>query len=138
MKIIKNDTQMKNLIATLTLAIVSLIVPLTASAQNASLTINNRSSYKLTVKVMRATGGLYTTVTIAPQSSRSISFGSSGTFFCKTKAESWSETLYKKSGTFSVQCDNYGYTKGSLDFYVSSSGYGSSGSSISKAEFEKN
>lgn len=129
---------MKNLIATLAFAIIALVAPLSASAQSASLTINNRSNYTLTVKVMRATGGLYTTVTLTPHSSRSISFGSSGSFYCKTKAESWGETLYRKSGFFSVKCDSYGYTQGSLDFYVSSSGYGSSGSSISKAEFEKN
>lgn len=118
--------------------VISLVTVIAANAQNASLTINNRSDYTLTVKVMKTYGGLYSTVTISPRSSRSVSFSSSGSFYCKTKAENSWETLYKKSSGFSVQCDQFGYTQGSLDFYVSSSGYGNSGSSISKAEFEKN
>ncbi|MCH5345801.1 MAG: hypothetical protein J1E63_01750 [Muribaculaceae bacterium] len=128
---------MKNFIITLVFAVFSLLMPATASAENASLTINNRSGYTLTVKVMKVSGGLFQTVTISPNSSRTIYFGASGAFYCKTKAERWGETLYKKGGSFSVQCDSFGYTQGSLDFFVSS-GYGSSGSSISKAEFEKN
>lgn len=119
-----------------------LITTISANAQygqsNATLTINNKSEYTLTVKVMRTYGGLYSSVVISPKSSRTISFSRSGSFYCKTKAEKWSETLYKRSGTFSVQCDDIGYTQTSLDFCVSSSGYGSSGSSISKSEFEKN
>lgn len=106
--------------------------------QNATLTIVNRSDYSMTVKVMRQYGGLYQTVYIAPKSSNTISFYRSGTFYTKTKAEKrLSPTLYKRGGAFSVQCDEEGYTSGTLEFYISSSGGGSMGQSISKAEFDK-
>ena len=60
--------------------------------------------------------------------------------FTKTKAVKdgiLGETLYRKGGTFTVQCDSEGYTEGTLEFYVSS-GTGGSGQGISKSEFEKN
>lgn len=105
--------------------------------QNASITISNRSDYTITVKIMKTEGGLYATRSIAPHSSSSVSFASSGNFYTKTKAEKGWETLYKQGGAFNIHCDYDGYTQGTLEFYVSG-GYGSSGQSISKAEFEKN
>lgn len=137
---------MKKLISILT-AVLTLSVVVSASAaensveydvyqQNAVIHISNRSDYTITVKVMRVNGGLYTTRTIGPRSSSSVSFEKSGDFYTKTKAEKGLETLYKKGSIFNVYCEADGYTEGTLEFYVS--GYGSSGQSISKAEFEKN
>lgn len=104
----------------------------------ASITIVNRSDYTLTVKVMRQNGGLYQMVCLSPQSSRSVSFARSGSFYTKTKAEkSWSTTLYKKGGCFNVQCDETGYTTGTLEYFISSTGGGTMGKSISRSEFEQ-
>lgn len=106
---------------------------------NASITIANRSDYTLTVKIMRTGGrGLYSTVNIYPHSSTVVSFSSSDSYFTKTKATKGgliSEPLYRKSGAFSVKCDETGYTEGTMEFYVSS-GAGGSGQGISKSEFE--
>lgn len=108
------------------------------TSATATLTIMNRSSYTLTVKIMKAGGrGLYRTVSISPKSSSTVSFYSSDTFFTKTKASKGLETLYKKSGTFSIQCDEEGYSQATLEFFVSSGG-GGTGQGISKAEFESN
>ncbi len=108
------------------------------SSVTASLTIQNRSSYALTVKIMRTGGrGLYQTLTIAPNSSGYVSFSKSDSFYTKTKASKGLETLYKKSGSFSIQCDERGYSQATLQFYVSS-GNGGSGQSISKSEFDSN
>ncbi len=112
-----------------------------SQSKSASLTIRNRSSYSLTVKILRTNGrGLYTTVYISPQSSTTVSFSRSDSFFTKTKAVKGGivpETLYRKGGSFSVQCDGNGYTEGTLEFFVSSGG-GASGKGISKAEFDSN
>ena len=108
---------------------------------NASITIINRSEYSLTVKILMTNGrGLYRTVYISPKSSSTVTFSSSDNFYTKTMAVKdglFGETLYRKGGSFSVQCDNHGYTEGTLEFYVSSNGSGSSGQGISKSEFEK-
>lgn len=110
----------------------------TSYSTNASLTIQNRSSYTLTVKIMRTGGrGLYQTLVISPHSSGYVSFSRSDTFYTKTKASKSFETLYKKSGAFSIQCNENGYSQAIIEFYVSS-GSGSSGHSISKSEFESN
>ncbi len=105
---------------------------------NASLTIQNRSSYTLIVKIMRTGGrGLYQTLNISPNSSGYVTFSKSDTFYTKTKASKGFETLYKKTGTFSIQCDETGYSQATLEFFVSS-GHGGTGQGISKAEFESN
>lgn len=126
---------MKKIFASL---VICLIVAISANAQNAQakLTISNRSDYTITVKVMRAEGGLYTTRTISAHSSSTVGFTRTGMFYTKTKAQKGLETLYRQGGTFEMQCDNSGYTEGTLEFYVSG-GSGASGQSISKAEFEK-
>ena len=104
----------------------------------ASITIMNRSDYSLTVKIMKTGGrGLYQTVNISPKSSSMVSFSSTDSFYTKTKASKRLETLYKKSGSFSIQCDERGYSQATLQFYVSS-GNGGSGQSISKSEFDSN
>lgn len=108
------------------------------SSTNASLTIQNRSSYTLTVKIMRTGGrGLYQTLSISPKSSGSVTFSRSDTFYTKTKASKGLETLYKKTSSFSIQCDETGYSQATLEFFVSS-GHGGTGQGISKAEFESN
>ena len=110
----------------------------TRSSANASLTIQNRSSYTLTVKIMRTGGrGLYQIISISPKSSGYVSFSKSDTFYTKTKASKGLETLYKKTGIFSIQCDETGYSQATLEFFVSS-GHGGTGQGISKAEFESN
>lgn len=108
------------------------------TSATATLTIMNRSAYALTIKVMKTGGrGLYRTLSISPKSSSTVSFYSSDTFFTKTKATKGMETLYKKSGMFSIQCDEEGYSQATLEFFVSSGG-GGTGQGISKAEFESN
>lgn len=134
---------MKKILAT----IISVITMTTAAiaatpsestyAQNATVTISNRSEYTITVKVMKSEGGLYSTVNLSPRSSRTVSFPKSGNYYTKTKAEKGWETLYKMGNSFNVYCERDGYTEGTLEFYVSSTG-GASGHSISKSEFEKN
>jgi hypothetical protein len=108
----------------------------TTSAK-ASLTIQNRSSYSMIVKIMKTNGrGLYQIVTIGPQSSSTVYFSRSDTFFTKSKATKGMETIYKKTSPFTIQCDETGYSQATLQFFVSS-GSGGTGQSISKAEFEK-
>ena len=126
---------MKKFIVAIVLSLVSIIC---ANGQNsqARLTISNKSDYAITVKVMKAEGGLYTTRTIGAHSSSTVSFSRTGMFYTKTKAQKGMETLYRQGSSFQMQCDNTGYTEGTLEFYVSG-GYGASGQSISKAEFEK-
>ena len=104
----------------------------------ATLELVNRSAYTLTVKILRTYGrGLYTTVSIRPGSSTVVSFPYTDSFFTKTKAEKGWETLYRKGNEFSVRCDDYGYSQGRLQFYVSG-GNGSAGQNISRNEFESN
>lgn len=111
-----------------------------SQSKSASLTIVNKSDYTLTVKILRTNErGLYRTVMISPRSSSIVTFSSTDNFYTKTKAVKdgiLGETLYRKGGTFVIQCDSKGYTEGILEFYVSS-GSGMSGQGISKAEFEK-
>ena len=134
---------MKKILATL-ISVITMTIAATAAtpsesayAQSAKVTIKNRSEYTITVKVMKDEGGLYSTVCLAPHNSSTVSFPKSGNFYTKTKAEKGWETLYKMGSSFNVYCESDGYTEGTLEFYVSSTG-GASGQSISKAEFEKN
>lgn len=105
----------------------------------ATLTIQNKSEYSLTVKIMYTNRrGIYQTVFVSPHSSRCVIFSRSDNFYTKTKAEKdWSGTLYKRGGVFQIQNDETGYSEATLEFYVSSYG-SSSGDSISKSEFESN
>lgn len=108
------------------------------SNENASLSISNRSEYTLTIKIMRVNGGgVYSAVSIPAQSSRTVYFSHSGSFYTKLKAEKGLETIYKQDSPFSIQCDSNGYTEASMSYYISSYG-GSAGKSISRSEFEKN
>ena len=133
---------MKKLLLAFLLMCIAIVVKAQFSdygSHNATLTIINKSDYTMTVKVMKQYGGLYQTVYISPGSYSTVSFSRSGNFYTKTKAEKkFSGTLYKKGGVFSIQCDDKGYTTATLEFVITSSGGGSMGQSISKAEFEKN
>ena len=42
--------------------------------QKASITFKNKSDYTMTLKVMKLYGGLYTTVTLSPHSSSTVTF----------------------------------------------------------------
>ena len=110
-----------------------------SSQSYATITIINRSDYSLTVKIMKTGGrGLYRIVNISPKSSSTVSFSNTDSYYTKTKATKGGivpETLYRKTGVFSVQCDENGYTEGTLEFYVTS-GSGGSGQGISRSEFE--
>ena len=114
------------------------MISLYTTSARASLTIQNRSSYTMTIKIMKTNGrGLYQFVTIGPQSSSTVYFSRSDTFFTKSKATKGMETIYKKTSPFTIQCDETGYSQATLQFFVSP-GNGGTGQSISKAEFESN
>jgi len=114
------------------------MISLYTTSARASLTIQNRSSYTMTIKIMKTNGrGLYQFVTIGPQSSSTVYFSRSDTFFTKSKATKGMETIYKKTSPFTIQCDETGYSQATLQFFVSP-GSGGTGQSISKAEFESN
>lgn len=105
-------------------------------SKRASITINNKSDYSVTVKIMRSSGGLYDVAYVSSRSSTTVYFSKSGDFYTKTKAEKRGDVIYKMGGGFSVICNDEGYSEGQLDIYVSS--YGSSGKNISSSEFERN
>ena len=114
------------------------MISLYTTSARASLTIQNKSSYTMTIKIMKTHGrGLYQIVTIGPQSSSTVYFSRSDTFFTKSKATKGMETIYKKTSPFTIQCDETGYSQATLQFFVSP-GSGGTGQSISKAEFESN
>lgn len=114
------------------------MISLYTTSARASLTIQNKSSYTMTIKIMKTNGrGLYQIVTIGPQSSSTVYFSRSDTFFTKSKATKGMETIYKKTSPFTIQCDETGYSQATLQFFVSP-GSGGTGQSISKAEFESN
>jgi hypothetical protein len=110
----------------------------------ASLTIVNNSKRTMTVKVMRkynSTSTKYQTITIAANSSSTVYFSESGTYFTKTKATLYGkDPIYKKGQSFSVTNDSSGYSELTLTFTVkeSKTSTSSSGQTISQAEFDKN
>lgn len=123
--------------------VIAVLIAIVANAQErASLTLVNRSDYTMTIKLMKSSysgDSLHTTVTLRPRQSQILYFGNTATFYTKTKAEKkLSPTVYKKGSKFSVYCGMDGYSESVLEFYLSSSGGGSMGQSISKAEFERN
>lgn len=105
--------------------------------ENASITFKNRSSYTMTVKIMKSYGGLYETVVLAPNSSRKVYFSSTSTYKMKIKATKNGSVSYHDGSSFSVTCDDYEWTEGEISFSLSSYGNGL-GPSISAKEFESN
>ena len=105
--------------------------------ENASITFKNRSSYTMTIKIMKSYGGLYDTVVLAPDSSRKVYFSSTSTYKMKIKATKNRSVSYHDGGSFSVTCNDYEWTEGEISFSLSSYGNGL-GPSISAKEFESN
>lgn len=109
-----------------------------SSSQNASITFKNHSDYTMTLKIVYASGGLYSTVTLRPHSSSKMSFSKSGTFKLKIKAvSSFGQVSYHDGRKFSVTCTSSEWTEGEMSFQMSSYGSGL-GPTISAKQFESN
>lgn len=108
------------------------------SRPQACITFTNRSDYTMTLRILHAGGGYYSTVTLRPHSSSKVNFSNSGNFKLKIKAtSSYGHTSYHDGGKFSVTCTNQEWTEGEMSFQMSSHGSGL-GPSISAKEFESN
>ena len=105
--------------------------------EQASITFKNRSDYSMVVKIIKSYGGLYETVYLGAQSSRTVKFGTSASYRLKIKATHNGHTSYHKGGNFSVTCTATEWTEGSMEFRMSTYGSGL-GPTISAKEFEKN
>lgn len=109
-----------------------------SKSQNASITFKNQSDYTMTLRILYASGGYYSSVTLRPHTSSSVSFSSSNTFKLKIKAvSSFGQASYHDGGKFSVTCTKTEWTEGEMSFRLSSYGSGL-GPSISAKEFESN
>lgn len=109
----------------------------------ARLTIENKSMRDMTVKVMKNEGDsdLHQELSIAPYSTETVYFSSTGYYFCKTKAVIKGKTpIYQKGEPFRVVNDNTGYSVMTLTFSIKESKFPqiTGGKTISKAEFDKN
>ncbi len=104
---------------------------------SATITFKNKSNYTMTLKIMYLRGGLYSTVTLSPHSSRVVSFSSSNTFKLKIRAVHNGSPSYHDGGNFSVTCTSTEWTEGEMSFSLSTYGNGL-GPSISAKEFESN
>ena len=105
--------------------------------QKASITFKNKSDYMMTLKVMKLYGGLYTTVTLSPHSSRTVTFSNTSSYKLKIKAVHNGRPSYHDGGKFSVTCNEYEWTEGTMEFMLSTYGSGL-GPTISAKEFESN
>lgn len=105
--------------------------------QKASITFKNKSDYMMTLKVMKLYGGLYTTVTLSPHSSRTVTFSNTSSYKLKIKAVYNGRPSYHDGGKFSVTCNEYEWTEGTMEFMLSTYGSGL-GPTISAKEFESN
>lgn len=105
------------------------------SQQKASITFQNKSDYTMTLKVMKLYGGLYTTVTLTPSSSHTVTFSNTSSYKLKIKAVYNGIPSYHDGGKFSVTCNEYEWTEGTMEFMLSTYGSGL-GPKISAKEFE--
>lgn len=105
--------------------------------QKASIVFKNKSDYTMTLKIIKQYGGLYTTVTLYPRSSRTVNFSSTSSYKLKIKAIHDGRPSYHDGGKFSVTCNEYEWTEGSMEFMLSTYGNGL-GPTISAKEFESN
>ena len=103
----------------------------------ASIKFINKSDYTLTLKILYANGGLYSTVVLGPQTYKIKTFGQSDSFKLKIKAEHYGIASYHDGGNFSVICTRTEWTDGEMSFSLSRYGNGL-GPSISAKEFESN
>lgn len=108
-----------------------------ASQNKASITFQNRSDYTMTLKIMKYYGGLYSTIVLSPHSSRVVYFDSTSSYKLKIKAVHDGTTSYHDGGSFSVTCNSYEWTEGTISFSLSTYGSGL-GPRISAKEFESN
>lgn len=109
-----------------------------SSRQNASITFSNQSDYTMTLRIIHAGGGYYSSLVLRPHSSSKVSFSSSGNFKLKIKAvSSFGEVSYHDGGNFSVTCNSTEWTEGEMSFRMSSYGSGL-GPKISAKQFESN
>ena len=112
------------------------------SFSQARLTIVNNSFREMEVKVMRGTdkGSLFKTVYISPNSSQTVYFRTSGSYFTKSKATlRGKDPIYKKGNPFRVTNNEQGYSVLTLTFTIKESAFPeSSGETISRTEFEQN
>jgi hypothetical protein len=126
------------------LLIITLILSKFVSLAQASLEVKNNSMRYMTVKVMRANGGissLFKTIKIAPHSNETIYFSNSGKYFTKTKAViNGKNPVCRKGQMFNVVNDATGYSVLTLTFSIreSSTPQSSGGQSISEEEFNSN
>jgi len=100
-------------------------------AQQASLTIINKSDRQMTTKIMKGTEkkfSLFDSVFISPKGQRIIYFNGPGRYFTKTKAilvdkdSTQNDTLYSKSNPIQVIADSKrGYSNITLKFTVKES-----------------
>lgn len=100
-------------------------------AQQASITIMNKSDRFLTVKIIKGglkKGILYKTTTIAPQSKETAYFDETGHYFIKNQAilvakdTSLNDTIYSKGNPFEIISDpRRGFSRVTLKFTVKES-----------------
>lgn len=110
----------------------------TPSPQKASMTFANNSAYSMTIRVLYAGGGYYSTVSLRPYSSSVLTFSQTNRFKIKIKAVSSNgHVSYHDGGNFSVKCTPSEWSEGKMSFQLSSYGNGL-GPSISSKEFESN
>lgn len=109
----------------------------TQTQQRASITFKNKSDYTMTLKIMNYNGGLYSTVSLSPGSCRTVTFSSTNNYKLKIKAVHNGRPSYHDGGSFSVTCNEYEWTEGTMEFMISTYGSGL-GPSISAKEFESN
>lgn len=107
------------------------------SKENASITFKNKSDYAMTLKIMKIHGGLYSTISLPAHSIRTVMFSSTSSYKLKIKAVHNGSTSYHDGGKFSVTCNEYEWTEGTMEFMLSTYGSGL-GPTISAKEFESN
>lgn len=95
-----------------------------SQSNRASIVFKNKSEYTMTLKIVGIYGGLYTTVSLYPQSSNRVYFGSTCTYKLKIKAECNGSVSYHDGGNFSVTCNEREYTEGEMSFSLSTYGSG--------------
>lgn len=109
----------------------------------ANLTIVNKSSRLMVVKVMKENGtksNLYKKVTISANSLVKVYFSASGNYYTKSKAILKGKTpICKKGNPFNVVNDGSGYSELTLTYTIieSTTPNASGGATISESEFDK-
>lgn len=112
-------------------------VNLQQTRTKSTITFSNKSDYTMTLKVMHSYGGLYSTITLGPKSSRVMSFSETSSYRLKIKARHNGFDSYHDGGSFSVTCTDREWTEGEMSFSMSVHGNGL-GPKISAKEFESN